>query len=115
MALQSGVVSDPDVLDSPNLLHSLAGAALAAGRYGIRDPEVLDAIASHTTGHAEMTPLAMVVYLADKIEPTRQDYPTLAKVRMLASLSLERALLCSLEGTAAHVAGKKAKLHPSTL
>lgn len=43
-----------------------------------------------------MSPLAMVVYLSDKIEPTRQDYPTLAKVRMLASLSLRRAMLCSL-------------------
>lgn len=104
------------MLQSDNLLHSVAGAALARDKYGVNDPDILDAIYGHTTGHANMSPLAMVVYLADKIEPTRQSYPTLDKVRLLASMSLERAMLCSVEGTAAHVESKgKGKLHPKSL
>ena len=116
VARRGGRYVEPELLESDNLLHSVAGAALAKDKYGVSDPAVLDAIASHTTGHADMSPLAMVVYLADKIEPTRQSYPTLDKVRMLASLSLERAMLASVEGTAAHVESKgKGRLHPRTL
>ena len=116
MALRGDRPVDDEVMESDNLLHSVAGAALARDKYGVTDEEILDAIAAHTTGHAEMSALAMVVYLADKIEPTRQSYPTLDKVRMLASLSLERAMLCSLEGTMAHVQSKgKGHLHPQTM
>ncbi len=106
---------DALALSSGNLLHSIAGSYLAAEQYGIQDPDVLRAISCHTTGKVGMTKLDMVVFLADKIEPTRPPYPTLNKMRMLAPLSLERALLVSLEGTAAHVRDGKNAVHPQTL
>lgn len=109
------LTEDGQVLESGALMHSLVGAQRAAEVYGVSDPEVLRAIACHTTGKAGMTPLDMVVYLADKIEPTRASYPTLEKVRMLAQLSLERALLCSMEGTRAYVRKGDKPLHPQTL
>ena len=79
------------------------------------DPAILQAIARHTTGCPGMTRLDMVVYLADKTEPTRESYPLLDKVRMLSTLSLEKAMLCSMEGTAEHVAKGSKKVHPQTL
>ncbi|MDO4483029.1 MAG: nicotinate-nucleotide adenylyltransferase [Clostridia bacterium] len=85
---EHSLTDDPAVLESGALMHSLVGAYLASEKYGVEDPDILHAIANHTTGCAEMTRLDMVVYLADKIEPTRDPYPTLDRVRMLAQLSL---------------------------
>ncbi|MBR2287568.1 MAG: bis(5'-nucleosyl)-tetraphosphatase (symmetrical) YqeK [Clostridia bacterium] len=106
----------PDALtfSSGNLLHSIAGSYLARSLYGVEDPDILRAIYCHTTGKVGMTALDMVVYLADKIEPTRAPYPTLSKVRMLAPLSLQRALLVSMEGTQAYVRHGNHPLHPQT-
>ena len=106
---------DPDLLSASSLLHSLAGACVAQDRYGVEDPEILEAIEYHNTGHEGMSPLARVVCLADFMEPNREPFPLLEEVRALAQVSLDRALLLSLEGVAAHVSSKGKKLHPRTL
>ena len=62
-----------------------------------------------------MTQLDMAVYLADKIEPTRADYPVLSKVRMMAQFSLEKAMLLSMEGTTKYVKKGGKALHPTTM
>ena len=95
-------------------MHSLVGAWVARNEYGMADPEVLDAIAYHNTGHPGMSRLAMCVCLADSIEPTRESYPQLEQIRALSELSLERALLMSLESTAAFVRSRGKYLHPRT-
>ena len=61
-----------------------------------------------------MSRLSMCVCLADSIEPLRKSYPLLEEVRALAPRSLERALLLSLEGTAAYVRSRGRYLHPRT-
>ena len=115
ICIEHQLTDDQAVLESGALMHSIAGAYLAATVYGEEDPDVLRAIACHTTGKVGMTPLDMVVYLADKIEPTRESYPTLEKVRVLAQLSLERAMLCSMEGTKDYVRKGGKPMHPQTL
>ncbi|MBQ8160600.1 MAG: nicotinate-nucleotide adenylyltransferase [Clostridia bacterium] len=112
---EHSLTADTLIMSSGALLHSIAGAYVAAETYGIEDPDILRAISAHTTGKVGMTKLDMVVFLADKIEPTRASYPTLNKIRLLAPLSLERAMLASLEGTAAYVKSGKDALHPQSL
>ncbi|MDR1024798.1 MAG: nicotinate (nicotinamide) nucleotide adenylyltransferase [Treponema sp.] len=56
----------------PSLLHGRAGAALLKKQYGIRDRAVLEAVRYHTTGSDSMGPLAKVLYIADKIESSRE-------------------------------------------
>ena len=92
----------------------MAGAFLAASSYHVSDPKVLRAISCHTTGKVGMNKLDMVVYLADKIEPGRAPYPLLDQVRAAAQLSLPRAMLLSLEGTAKYVKKGGKPLHPTT-
>ena len=60
-----------DLFTEKKLLHSPAGATLAKNEFGIEDKEILDAICYHTTGRGDMTLLEKIVYLADKIEPSR--------------------------------------------
>ena len=109
------VTDDPSLRETDRLLHALVGAALAKRDYGVDDPEILAAIFHHTTGAPGMSPLAMAVYLADKIEPTRPSYPELDRVRMLAEFSLEKAMIASLESTAAYVRKGGKALHPATM
>jgi len=114
IAAEHSLTADPTILSSGALMHSLVGAWIARNEYGMADPEVLDAIAYHNTGHPGMSRLAMCVCLADSIEPTRGSYPLLENVRILSELSLERALLMSLEGTADYVRSRGKYLHPRT-
>ena len=115
IARKHQLTEDEAVLDSGALLHSVVGAYLAQAEYGADDPEILSAIRSHTTGRAGMSRLDMCVWLADTIEPTRAPYPLLDTLRRLADISLEQAMLASLEGTLQHVKKKGDAIHPATM
>ena len=54
------------------LLHGPLGAIVAERRYGVSDPEILDAIRKHTTGDYEMSLLADIIFLADYTEKNRK-------------------------------------------
>ncbi len=99
---------------TPGLLHGPVGAVIAKARYGVQRQDILTAISAHTTGYVGMTAMDMVIFLADKIEPYRDDMPELAQIRALADQNLAQAtyrmLLCSKE----HVAQTKRPLHPAT-
>lgn len=114
MAIERSLLPDESLLESSSLLHAPVGAYLARVEYGVSDPEIIQAILYHTTGTPGMSQLDMAVYLADKIEPTRKDYPTLAAVRALAQQSLKKALRLSLEGTIRHVKKGGRSQHPAT-
>jgi nicotinate-nucleotide adenylyltransferase len=65
-----GEISDLE-RKKPDLLHGRAAAVLLRERFGIHNKEVLEAIAWHTEGSLDMGPLAKVIYIADKIEVSR--------------------------------------------
>lgn len=70
MELLKSYYKDPDQLPAFSF-HQFVGAIIAEKDFGINDPEILDAIRYHATGKANMSPLGMIIYAADKIEPTR--------------------------------------------
>lgn len=106
---------DRDTLQSGNLLHGPAGAVLAEETYGVTDPIILSAIRCHTTGKVGMLPLDLIVYLADKIEPSRRPYPALEKARRLAQTDLAAAARHLMESSMAYVRSQGAEPHPVTL
>lgn len=78
----------------PKLLHAPVGAELLRREWHIDDEEILDAIRDHITGGVRMTPLAKILFLADKLEPARdRHYGGLAGVRSLATTDLDQAVL----------------------
>ncbi|MBR4711735.1 MAG: nicotinate-nucleotide adenylyltransferase [Clostridia bacterium] len=115
IAIEQRLTDDRSILASGALLHAIAGSWIASHEYGVTDPEILDAIACHTTGKPGMTPMDMAVYLADKIEPGRPDYPLLSRVRRTSEASLEQAMLLSMAGTVGYVRQDGKQLHPQTL
>jgi nicotinate-nucleotide adenylyltransferase len=114
VAKEHRLLVDKETLASENMLHGPVGTVLAETEYGVRDPNILSAIRCHTTGRVGMLPTDMVLYLADKIEPSRRYYPTLEVVRNLAEKSLVEATLRSLHSTQLYVAQQRTTLHPTT-
>lgn len=67
-----GFVKPSDMPES--VVHSFLGVEVAKQDFGVTDPEILDAIAYHTTGRPNMSRLEKIVYVADKTEESRP-YP----------------------------------------
>ncbi len=59
----------------PFAYHQFASCQLAKNQFDLTNKEILGAIACHCTGKQNMTPLDMILYTADKVEPLR-DFPT---------------------------------------
>jgi predicted HD superfamily hydrolase involved in NAD metabolism len=106
-------VGDPEQ-QSPKLLHGPVAAELAKRELGVDDEDVIEAVRAHTTGKAGMGPLALVLYVADKIEPAR-DYPGVGRLRTLARLDLNAAATESLRRAIAHNEERGKATHPASL
>ena len=89
-------------LNDPNLSHGKIAAKLMEEEYGIKDPDLLNAVANHTTGRAGMSLLEKVVFLADVIEPGRS-HPTVDETRRLAETDLDAACIHAMDRTLEYV------------
>jgi predicted HD superfamily hydrolase involved in NAD metabolism len=105
-------VGEPE-RQSPKLLHGPVAAELARRELGVEDEEVLSAIRAHTVGRAVMEPIALALYVADKIEPAR-DYPSVHRIRALASKDLYEAAAESLRRAIDHNEGRGKSIHPAS-
>jgi nicotinate-nucleotide adenylyltransferase len=71
----------------PSLLHGRAAAVLLRERFGVHNEDVLEAVRFHTMGSMDMGPLARVIYIADKIEISRDGIdPALRELSRTAGL-----------------------------
>ncbi len=95
------------------LLHAKTGAAIARDLFGV-DDEIYSAIYWHTTGHANMTLLEKIMYLADYIEPTR-NFPGVNELRAACNESLDKGLRMGLEMTIQEMHDRGNPVHSATL
>lgn len=103
---QKGIPLSEDELQAPATIHAKLGAWMAANKYGISDPEILSAIASHTTGKPAMSMLDKIIYIADYIEPRRYKASNLAEVRQIAYEDLDEALYRIMQDTLEYLSGR---------
>lgn len=85
---------------APYLLHGKLGAFYAKNKYGVDDDEILNAIEYHTTGRPGMGTLECILFIADYIEPGRneKEISGLDKVRDCAfNIGLRDAVVMKLE------------------
>jgi len=99
---------------NPVVLHARLGAAIARESFGVRDPEVLSAIAKHTTGAADMSPLDCALYLADSLEPGRK-HPERAEQWELAKRDMREAMRAVMRSSFSHLAEKGIPAAPQTV
>ena len=97
----------------PSLLHARAGAVLLRERFGVQDRDILDAIRLHTLAAPEMGPLAKAVFIADKIEISRERVD--ASLRDIAAFpSLDALFAATLNDNVAWLRSRKLSLSRET-
>ena len=111
---QFGMIPSPLELLQPALIHAPLGAIIAERRFGISEPQVLQAIRRHTTGAPQMTLLDKVIYLSDCIEPGR-NFSGVRKIRDMAVEDLDAAVLLAYEHSILFVVANGGLLHPNTV
>ena len=117
-----GVTLDDSTLNSPKTMHSFTAPLLIKKDFPeYAESIILDAVAFHTTGKADMNIYEKLLYLADYIEPTRKfdDCITLRKFFYAStdplSERLDRTIILSLKYTVSDLLEKNAPIHEKTI
>ena len=115
-AKELGIPVDPVEEAQPILLHAKLGVYYAVHKYGVdaNDKEVLDAIRYHSTGTADMTDTAKIVFLADLIEPGR-DFEGVEAIRKASFQDLDRGMLLSYDNTIRYLLEDDLLIHPDAI
>ncbi len=100
--------------NAPKLWHARAGAVFLEHILGIEDREILDAVRYHTTARAGMSPLEVVLYLADFTSADR-DYPDVDVMRELTERDPDEAMRYALAYTIDDLNAEGRPVHPNTL
>ena len=98
----------------PGLLHGRASAVLLAERFCIHNNDVLEAVAFHTAGSVNMGPLAKVVYIADKLEVSREEADPVMRRMCFEETDLEKIFSSVFNDTVSWLQSRKLELSPET-
>lgn len=101
-------------LDNPGLLHAKAGMVLAEEEYQITDPDILHSIKVHTTGEPGMNMLDKIIFVADYIEPGRNEAPRLEYLRKIAFHDIDMTVAEILHDTIHYLNSKSGAIDPAT-
>ncbi len=107
-----GIVLDDFSFQNPKTLHALTGSLVAERIFG-EDKAVVDAIASHTTGKADMNLLEKIIYVADYMEPNR-NFDGVEQMRKLADTDITAALRMGLNMTVDLLIKQNRTISPET-
>ncbi|MEB3244462.1 MAG: bis(5'-nucleosyl)-tetraphosphatase (symmetrical) YqeK [Vampirovibrionales bacterium] len=107
----------------PLVLHARVGPAWLKSRFDITDPEILAAVAAHTTcGHGmapDIAPTSLLIYVADKIEHRTRDTAWHAPAWRIACAgepdALARAALWCLDESVKHLIRRGVLIHPESV
>lgn len=102
-------------LQNPSLLHAKVGAKMCRQIYDIKDEEICSAVRFHTTGRPNMTLLEKIIFIADYLEPNRDEAEDLPVVRKQVFCDLDKALCTILKDTLLYLDGSDKVVDPMTL
>lgn len=113
-ARQHEIFIDDIMMEAHELLHGKIAASIAKNKFQVFNEDILNAVENHTTGRRNMSKLEKIIYLADFIEEGRS-YPGVEKLRKIANIDLDLAVLQAFDNTIVYVLSIKKLLHPNTL
>lgn len=111
---RSGIILTEAQRRNTKLWHALSGAAYAENELGVKDRDILNAIACHTGGKAGMTVLDKVLFVADYISADR-DYPGVEELRAAAQSSLEEVIVEGVTFTMQERMGERMTMEPRSI
>jgi nicotinate-nucleotide adenylyltransferase len=114
LALGNDDSISPMEQEVPSLLHARASARSLEKYFGVSDRDILEAIRLHTLGSGDMGILAKLVYVADKIEPSRKGVSHALR-DFATTAGADELFLAVLEGNIAHLRSKGKHVFEDTL
>lgn len=115
-AKELNILAEGDTLESmPRLLHGPTAACSLKEHYPHIPSDVLQAVARHTSGALDMTPLDMVVYIADVIEPLRQHGNADKISGLIGKVNLEMLYLITFKQVFQNLIDRNKRIHPETV
>jgi len=115
VASKFDIVIDSITSSEPILLHGVLAAKLAKNELGITKPEVLEAIAFHITGGADLSRLAQLIFVCDLIEPGRTFSAATYLHETALTITPDQLVLRVYDQTINHVIAQGYLLHPHSL
>lgn len=115
VAEQMGLDIHPEDEVVPALLHARTGAAGARQALGELPDDVICAIERHTSGALDMSPLDMVVYIADMIEPGRTHEGLDALRDEVGSVPIEVLFASAYRQSMLHLVKNRKVIHPAAV
>ncbi len=112
MAREEGLILDEILSANPHLLHADVSAIVALVTFGVSDIQVLNAIACHTLGRPDMSPLSCIVFLADSIEPGRGNTASLQVLRQISQENIDKAVYLTCDYTLKKLLDSPRLIHP---
>ncbi|GHV78525.1 nicotinate-nucleotide adenylyltransferase [Spirochaetia bacterium] len=98
----------------PTLLHARAAAVLLRERFNMHNKDILEAIRLHTMADTEMGPLAKALFIADKIEVSREHLSSALRDNRNFD-DLDALFAAVLEETVAYLRSRSLTLSKGTL
>ncbi len=95
-ANKNNIYLDGYTKENLHIAHGLIASNIAEKKYKVYNKDMLNAISFHTTGRENMTILEKIIFLADKLEPTRH-YKELDELTKLAFSDIDMCMLKSIE------------------
>lgn len=93
LAEKDGMEADEIEKEKISLLHGRAAAILLKEKFAVDDDEILQSVAHHTFGKPDLSDLALVIFIADKVEPTRERKNDLRALQKLPLRELARKIV----------------------
>lgn len=108
---------DPALLAfNSELLHGPVAATIMRFEHGVKDEDIYYAIANHTSGRPQMLLVEKIIYVADYIEPER-DQPGVGEIRKLVfeDKNLDLAIYEITKMTLKHLLKKNRPIYNRTI
>ncbi|MBQ6586447.1 MAG: bis(5'-nucleosyl)-tetraphosphatase (symmetrical) YqeK [Coriobacteriales bacterium] len=110
-----GLELPQEVLDMPILLHGPTAAAALRREFPQIPERVLSAIHLHTVASVEMSPLDMIIYVADKIEPKRSSRDAQFIRDEVGQVSLRELFIDAYGSSIIHLVKRHRYIYPGAL
>ena len=96
-----------------SIIHSFVAPFLISRDFGIDDEIIFRAVRSHTIGSPDMNIIDRILYIADKVEPSR-NYINSMQLRKLSLEDIDLGLLEVYKSNIIYIINKNNTLHPDT-
>lgn len=115
IAKDNNIIFDEFELENEKLMHAKIGAWYVKEHYGF-DQDIQDAIRLHTVTEPQMSDLAKIIFVSDKIEESRKsDNFDIEYERKLSKENIDKTIIAILDSNIKYMISESRVIHPNAI